>query len=315
MTLNEMISHTSPYLLCWIDLALTPKRLTDISQLRRIKRLADKDFPVPHSEYTRQKLAPIQDFLTSRTGDWAMLGEMTNLQVLDFPKRTPPGLIDDFSFLPKLVNLQQLHLTYTSFTDCALLSGLTQLKYLYLPARKQLVHTEALDALTCEIRTGDSAYQDDTFPAYRVLPAQAKPASASEGFAAHLLAYGDREFVNDAITDEVLEELFALIWGGKVDSVFLSLDENGEEDFLTVDIKDGWAAVSFNTWVDNVAVCFLPINEQYDSVEEDAPVEIGGQSPVPKRFALENLALAAECAVYYAKTGERSPAVSWAQFF
>ena len=29
-------------------------------------------------------------------------------------------------------------------------------------------------------------------------------------------------------------------------------------------------------------------------MEEDAPVEIGGQSPVPKRFALDDLALAAE---------------------
>ena len=69
MTFEEMVQRTSPYLLCWIDLAMTPKKLTDIGQLRRIKRLADKDFPVPHSEYTKQKLAPIQDILQSRTGD------------------------------------------------------------------------------------------------------------------------------------------------------------------------------------------------------------------------------------------------------
>lgn len=45
MTFEEMVQRTSPYLLCWIDLAMTPKKLTDIGQLRRIKRLADK-FPV-----------------------------------------------------------------------------------------------------------------------------------------------------------------------------------------------------------------------------------------------------------------------------
>ena len=149
MTFEEMVQRTSPYLLCWIDLAMTPKKLTDIGQLRRIKRLADKDFPVPHSEYTKQKLAPIQDFLQSRTGDWAMLEEMTNLQVLEFPKRTPPGVIDDFSFLPKLKNLYRLDLQFTSFTDCSLLSGLTQLKSIALPARKKLIHTEVLDTLSC----------------------------------------------------------------------------------------------------------------------------------------------------------------------
>ena len=37
MTFEEMVQRTSPYLLCWIDLAMTPKKLTDIGQLRRIK--------------------------------------------------------------------------------------------------------------------------------------------------------------------------------------------------------------------------------------------------------------------------------------
>ena len=124
MTFEEMLQRTSPYLLCWIDLAMTPKKLTDIGQLRRVKRLADKDFPVPHSESTKQKLAPIQDFLQSRTGDWTLLEEMTNLQVLEFPKRTPPGIIDDFSFLPKLKKLYRLDLECTRFTDCSLLLNL-----------------------------------------------------------------------------------------------------------------------------------------------------------------------------------------------
>ena len=315
MTLEEMTQHTSPYLLCWIDLAMTPKKLTDIGQLRRIKRLADKDFPVPHSEYTRQKLAPIQDFLQSRTGDWAMLEEMTNLQVLEFPKRTPPGIIDDFSFLPKLKNLHRLSLRFTGFTDCSLLSGLTQLKSLALPARKRLIHTEVLDTLSCEIYTDEPAYRDDSFPQYKVVPAQEVPEPTSGAFAARLLEYGRNRFVNSEITQEVLDELSKLIRAKKIDSLLLSLDENGEEDFFTMDIEDGWAAPMFQIWnEEGDAVCFQPINEKYQSVEEDAPVEIGGQSPVPKRFALDDLGLAAECAIYFAKTGKLSPAVQWAEF-
>lgn len=317
MTLEEMTNRASPYLLCWIDLSIAPKKLTDIGQLRKIKRLADKDFPVPHSDYTAQKLAPIQDFLHSRTGGWELLGEMTGLQVLEFPPRTPPGLVDDFSFLPKLKNLYRLHLQATGFADCSLLSGLTQLKSLYLPARKRLIHTEALDALSCKITFDDPSYRDDDFPEYSVIPAREAPAPApvSGGFAIRCLEYGSESFEGEEITDGVLKKLSGLIRTGEIDSAFLSLDENGEEDFLTVDIKDGWAALLFNTWDENgEAVCFYPINEKYHSVEEDAPVEIGGQSPIPKRFALDDLALAAECAVSFAKTGTLCPKVPWAEF-
>ena len=242
MTFEEMVQRTNPYLLCWIDLAMMPKKLTDIGQLRRIKRLADKDFPVPHSEYTKQKLAPIQDFLQSRTGDWAMLEEMTNLQVLEFPKRTPPGIVDDFSFLPKLKNLYRLSLRFTSFTDCSLLSGLTQLKDLALPARKKLIHTEVLDTLSCKIYTDEPTYRDDSFPQYKVVPAQEIPVPASGVFAIRFLEYGRKSFVSSEITQEVLDELSKLIRGGKIDSLLLSLDENGEEDFFTMDIEEGWAA-------------------------------------------------------------------------
>lgn len=315
MTLKEMTDHASPYLLCWIDLSIAPKKLTDISQLRKIKRLADKDFPVPHSDYTAQKLAPIQDFLHSRTGSWELLGEMTGLQVLEFPPRTPPGLVDDFSFLPRLKNLYRLHLQATGFTDCSLLSGLTQLKSLYLPARKKLIHTEVLDTLSCKITTDDPFYRDDDFPEYSVIPAGEASAPAPELFAARYLEYGRDHFAGEEITGGVLEKLSALIRAGKIGSAFLSLDENGEEDFFTVDIKDGWAALLFNSWDENGdAVCFQPINEKYQSVEEDAPVEIGGQSPVPKRFALDDLALAAECVVYFARTGKLCPKVPWAEF-
>lgn len=315
MVFEEMIERTNPYLLCWIDLAMTPKKLTDIGQLRRIKRLADKDFPVPHSEYTKQKLAPIQDFLTSRTGNWAMLEEMTNLQVLEFPKRMPSGIIDDFSFLPKLKNLNRLSLRFTSFSDCSLLSELTQLKSLALPARKKLIHTEVLETLSCKIYTDEPAYRDDNFPRYKIVPAQEASVPSSSAFAARCLEYGRKSFFNDELTEGVIMELFTLICSGEIGSLLLSLDENGEEDFFTMDIKDGWAAPMFNTWnEDGDAVCFCPINEKYQSVEEDAPVEIGGQSPVPKRFAMDDLSLAAECAVYFAKMGKLLPSVQWAEF-
>lgn len=318
MRLEEWTRHTSPYLLCWIDFAMTPRHLVDVGQLRQVKRLAEKDFPVPYSEYTKAKMAPLQDFLKSRGGDWALLGELTNLQVLEFPKRMPPGLIDDFSFLPKLKKLHRLHLQHTHFTDCALLSGLTQLKELRLPARKKLVRTEVLDTLPCQVQTEEPFYRDEGFPAHQILQAQAvspPPGRESGSLAARYLAYGGNCFTGGALTREVVDELAGRIRAGAVSSLLLSLDENGEEDCFTMDVRDGWAAPAFlTTGEKGEEVCYQPVNEKYDSVEEDAPVEIGGQSPVPRRFALDDLALAAECAVCFAQTGKLHPGIPWAAF-
>lgn len=315
MTLEELTCHTSPYLLCWIDLAMTPRHLSTPYDLKKIKRLADKDFPVPYSDYTRKKLAPLQDFLQSGKGDWDLLGEMTGLQVLEFPRRTPPGIIDDFSFLPRLTGLKHLNLQYTGFTDCSLLAGLTKLKTLSLPARKKLLHTEILDTLSCMIRTDEAFYQDDSFPSYKILPVQKVPAPPSSGFAIRFLKYGQISRTDKEITQNVVETLVRLVRTGQVQSLCLSLDVYGEENFFTMDIKGGWAAPMFNVWNEHgEAVCFQPINLKYDSVEADAPVEIGGQTPVPKRFALDDLSLAAECVLYFAKNGGLYPAVPWAEF-
>ncbi len=315
MILEELTQHTSPYLLCWIELAMTPKKLSTPSDLKRIKRLAKKDFPIPYSDYTKKKFAYMQDFLKSRTGDWALLGEMTNLQVLEFPKRTPSNLIHDFSFLPKLENLNRLDLRYTSFTDCTLLSNLTQLKHLALPFPKKLIHTEVLNTLSCNIYTDEPAYSDAGFPKYKTIPVSEVFTATSGTFAAHRLQYARNCFTNNEITEEVLNELAELIRTEKIDSLHIALDENGEENLFTMDIQSHWAALMYTRWnKDGNAVCFHPINEKYPGVEEDAPVEIGGQSPVARRFALEDLNLAAECAVYFAKTGKLYPGIPWAEF-
>ena len=91
-------------------------------------------------------------------------------------------------------------------------------------------------------------------------------------------------------------------------NAWLALDEYGEEDFLSVDIENSWVALAFNTWGEKGnAHQYLPINPQYEESQENAPVEIGGQTPVRKRNALDNLNLAAECVLHFAQTGELYP--------
>lgn len=134
-----------------------------------------------------------------------------------------------------------------------------------------------------------------------------------EAFAVRCLNFGDKEYVNDAITQGVLDQLLKKIRSGAVSSFMLSLDEYGEDggDFLAGDIEKGWAALGLNAWdEEGESHMYLPVNDQYDGTEL-APVEIGGQSPVCKRHALDDLSLAAECVLYFARTGELDPEIQW----
>ena len=122
-------------------------------------------------------------------------------------------------------------------------------------------------------------------------------------------------FLNDdeqPVTQEAVEELVSRLRSNQLANAWLALDEYGEEDFLSVDIASSWAALAFNTWDENgEAHQYLPINPRYEKSQEYAPVEIGGQTPVLKRNALDNLELAAECVLYFAKNGELYLNLRW----
>lgn len=124
-------------------------------------------------------------------------------------------------------------------------------------------------------------------------------------------------FLNEEqpVTQEAVNELIFQIRHNQITDAWLALDEYGEEDFLSVDIENSWVALAFNTWDENGdAHQYLPINPQYEESQENAPVEIGGQTPVRKRNALDNLNLAAECVLHFAQTGELYPHLKWEEW-
>lgn len=137
----------------------------------------------------------------------------------------------------------------------------------------------------------------------------------SSPFAIRYLDFGGKYYVDSAITQEVLDKLIQKVRRGSISSFLLSLDEYGEEDFFHVDLEQGWAALNFNTWdEEGESHMQLPVNPAYADAEEDAPVCIGGQTPILKRNALDDLNLAAECVLHFAKTGELYPGLQWEEF-
>ena len=114
------------------------------------------------------------------------------------------------------------------------------------------------------------------------------------------------------ITRETVCKLVHNIQKNCCSSAWLALDEYGEEDFLSVDICNGWAALAFNSWDgEGAAHMYQPVNPEYATSQEEASVNIGGQTPVLKRNALNDLDLVAECVLRFAETGELYSELKW----
>lgn len=139
----------------------------------------------------------------------------------------------------------------------------------------------------------------------------------TSAFAVRYLSLNETEYIDGEITQTVLDKMVRMIRGGTVREVYLSMSEYGggdDEDFLNVDLAHGWAVPAFNYWdEEGEAHMLLPVNGKY-SGGESAPVEIGGQTPVLKRNALDDLDLAAECVLHFARTGTLYPGLEWEEF-
>ena len=99
------------------------------------------------------------------------------------------------------------------------------------------------------------------------------------------------------------------IVNGKVRDLCLSFEPWGEDYFLSVDFDRGWAAILYNACDECAAA---PCDPDRPDGLEDAPVDIGGQTPVPKMCGVEGLERAAEIVLYFLETGKLSPETKWA---
>ena len=135
-----------------------------------------------------------------------------------------------------------------------------------------------------------------------------------DGLAVQFMEFDGEVYDKESITMETLDKMIRFIMTAREASVFLSLDEYGEDgdSFVTADVENGWAAVAFNGWnEDGTPYMYQPVSQEGGA--EEAPVCIGGQTPVAMRNALHDIALAANCLHYFALTGERYPWVEWEQ--
>lgn len=109
--------------------------------------------------------------------------------------------------------------------------------------------------------------------------------------------------------EELTDELVRLVRQGDVAVLFLALDACGEGPFLTLEFSGDWAAVNYMD--DDHNVYYSCYNPDFTNGSELSPVEIGGQSPVPKMLALNDLGLAADIVREFLEHGKLLTGSLW----
>ncbi|MCI8690029.1 MAG: hypothetical protein HFF87_06910 [Oscillibacter sp.] len=111
-----------------------------------------------------------------------------------------------------------------------------------------------------------------------------------------------------AATKAMAADLGTAIRKGHVENVWISFEPWGEDYMLNADFENGWAALLYNAIDESAAALYVPRPDG----AEDAPVSIGGQTPVPKMCAADDLDQAAEALVCFLETGQFHPEMQWA---
>ncbi len=320
---EESLYGIDPRLLVWIknNVEGCPKTLEEFARITRLDR-----WKTNRSKSTKGYETP--SWLVEKRGDFSIIGEMTALQYLLLQEIE----IDDFSFLTRCKNLQMLDLQHTNFTDCSLLAELPNLKKAYLPPRSQMIHTEVLDALrqkaeTPEIEVPEPFYKDEDFQNIEIVDGESVRLSY-EGSSKVRYAMVDfagkapsswKDFSQEEedcwaeLSEEAKEAMTAQladgIKKGKVYSFYLSQEPWGEGHYLGGEFGGGWAALWYDPTEEGISYSIY--NADYDTVEILAPVEIGGQSPVPKMMAVEDMELVAKITAHFLLTGQLCPGTQW----
>ena len=257
-----------------------------------------------------------------------MIGEMRELQYL----RLQEVEIDDFSFLTRCKKLEVLDLQHTNFADLSLLSNLPELKKVYLPPRSQMIHTEVLDELlkkgeAPKVEVPEPFFRDEDFQDMQIVDGKNVTLSyegdrrvrnvqvdfaGKEPSAWWEFCYEDEDcwlLLEEEQRKQMTEQLADAVLNDRVHSFFLSQEPWAEGHYLCAEFAGGWAALFYDTG--DGEACYSIYNADYDTVEILAPVEVGGQSPVPKMMATEDMELVVKIMKYFLETGQLCPGTMW----
>lgn len=221
----------------------------------------------------------------------------------------PPSEITDFSFLKKCRHLATLDVSRTNFADCSLLLELSELEVVILPSKRNLLHYEVIDSISANVRTVEPETEAEVPPTLYL--SRKKLPLGENGFYAQAVVVDGRTYQGKLITKELLQKLVKNIKAGLTNSVIVSADLDMESIVFNAVIKDGWAVLALQDFENDVY--YQPYNEKYSLTMEYAPPQVGGQSPVLKSEAVDDLIITADIVSHYIRFGKLSSKVRWVQ--
>ena len=112
------------------------------------------------------------------------------------------------------------------------------------------------------------------------------------------------EYEEDEITEELISKILREIPEGI--EVNLSLIPYGEDDWLEVLCDGEWLSLAY---IGNNE--YGSYNPEFADTQELSPLISGGQSPVEKRFAIQDIEVGKKAVEYFIRTGEIYPGIDW----
>ena len=121
----------------------------------------------------------------------------------------------------------------------------------------------------------------------------------------------DGSYEEDEITEELVSQILKQIPEGI--EVIFSLNPYGEEDTFEVLCDGEWLAIGYSSYSDGKDHIYYSYNPAYADTDELSPLQSGGQSPVEKYLAINDIEAGVKAAEYFIRTGELYPGIIWAK--
>lgn len=139
----------------------------------------------------------------------------------------------------------------------------------------------------------------------------------------HINYYGllGDEYTQDEITEEVIAKILEEIPDG-ID-IYLSLNPYGEDDSMEIVSNGSWLYLGYSSYDrEEYYSCYneefadtVDLVEAGDYSNEDVytSMDSGGQSPIPKLCAIQDMQLGVKAVEYFIRTGKLYPGIDWAK--
>ncbi len=331
-----------PSLLYWIENVLQ-KPLETPADLEKVTGLIGNYYVPGYPKFP--------DWLASEPGNWSLLGDLPNLQVLFMPKVNiesydfllkcsslqrvglshtnlsdshvlenlpnatyldlPAAEFDDFSFLLKCRSLEIVDLSRTNFRDCSVLAEMPELKRVLLPAERQLIHLELLDPLPIQVKPDPKYVRGKDIPPFELI--EPYPAGPWDAKPPYTVLHIDCG--GETFEGREITE--------KVVQKLMKDIQNGSIDelYLSLEYWGEDEILLLTGFGDDGVSLYFDDQEQpvfYTLYDPEIPWDSEDEEDYDEedgKPATKNLKLAAECAAYFIKTGKLYPGAYWAKYY